>query len=197
MPARQRLEFFRRKLCGPRLQKGCLRHGTRCTWSPGTQSWQWWKWVFYLKLFMRPRVNEIGVFTGTSTRRLETGWSLQPLKSLYTFTQTAKWWLLLVMLTNCLGCASNEDAQLQCDLKWSCCTLSCRQITARVRPELQSCQVAELLILAKSPSCESLLRDSARLGQPWGWTLYTKPRLHHDCHPRLMRPSASCPVGNM
>ena len=37
---------------------------------------------------------------------------------------------------------------------------------ARVRPESPSRRVAEPLILAESPSRESRLRDSARLGQP-------------------------------
>ena len=49
--------------------------------------------------FLRPRVSEICLLTGTSTRRSEAGWSLQPLKSLYIFTQTAKWWQRLAMLT--------------------------------------------------------------------------------------------------
>ena len=49
------------------------------------------------------RVNENSLLTGTSTRSSETGWSLQPLKSLYMFTQTAKWWQLQSVLAN-LGC---------------------------------------------------------------------------------------------
>ena len=40
----------------------------------------WWKCVFSLKFFLRPRLSEIGLLKGTSTRRSETGWSLQPLK---------------------------------------------------------------------------------------------------------------------
>ena len=35
---------------------------------------------------------DIGLLTDTSTRRSETRWILQPLKSLSTFTRTAKLW---------------------------------------------------------------------------------------------------------
>ncbi len=68
--------------------------------SPGGQSWQWWECVFSLKSFMRHRASETGLLTGTSTQRSETGWILQPLKSLSMFTQTAKWLQQLVMLTS-------------------------------------------------------------------------------------------------
>jgi len=64
------------------------------------KNWQWWECVFCLRLFLRPHANEIGLLPGTSTRRSETGWSLQPLKSLYMFTQTAKWWQQVAILTN-------------------------------------------------------------------------------------------------
>ncbi len=42
----------------------------------------------------RPRASENGLLTGTSTPRSVTGLSLQPLKSVYTFSQIAKcqWW---------------------------------------------------------------------------------------------------------
>ena len=33
---------------------------------PGTQDWKWRERVFSLKLFLRPRVSEIGLLTGTS-----------------------------------------------------------------------------------------------------------------------------------
>ena len=68
--------------------------------SPGGQSWRWWECVFSLKSFMRHRASETGLLTGTSTQRSETGWILQPLKSLSMFTQTAKWLQQLVMLTS-------------------------------------------------------------------------------------------------
>jgi hypothetical protein len=65
------------------------------------QSWRWWECVFSLKSFLLHRAREIGLLTGTSTQRSETGWILQPLKSLFTmFTQTAKWLQQLVMLTS-------------------------------------------------------------------------------------------------
>ena len=50
-----------------------------------------WHPVFTLKLFLSPRVSETGLLKGTSTRRSEIGLSLQPLNSLYMFSQTAKW----------------------------------------------------------------------------------------------------------
>ena len=42
--------------------------------------------MFSLKLFlrrMRPRMSEIGLLTGTSTRRLETGWTTEKLVYVY------------------------------------------------------------------------------------------------------------------
>ena len=36
--------ILQKKLCWPRLQKGCLRHGTCCMGSPGIQSWQLKGW---------------------------------------------------------------------------------------------------------------------------------------------------------
>ena len=94
-------------------------------------------------------VFEICLLTGTSTLISETGWSLQPLKACIcllkqqndgsnSVTSNAN---ELKMLS--LGCASNEDAQFQCDSKQSFCTLSCWRITDRARPELPSCQVAK------------------------------------------------------
>ena len=71
--------------------------------SPGGQRWRWLECVFSLKSFMRYRASETGLLTGTSTQRSETGWILQPLKSLSMFTQTAKWLPQLVMLT-CSRC---------------------------------------------------------------------------------------------
>ena len=56
--------------------------------------------MFSLKLFLSPQVSEIGLLTGTFTRRSEAGWSLQTLESVHMFTQTAKWWQLLALLTN-------------------------------------------------------------------------------------------------
>ena len=44
--------------------------------------------------------SEPSLLTGTSTRRSAIVWSLQPLKSLSTFNQTAKWWRRLSMPTN-------------------------------------------------------------------------------------------------
>jgi hypothetical protein len=49
------------------------------------------------KSFLRPCASETGLLTGISTRRSETGWILQPLRSLSMFTQTAKWQQRLVM----------------------------------------------------------------------------------------------------
>jgi len=107
-----------------------------------------------LKLFLRPLVSRIGLLTGTSTRRSETGLSLQPLKSLFMFTPTAKWSQRLAMLTNS-RCLLGILKMLEPE-----------RYGARVRPESPSRRVAESLILAESPSRESRLRDSARLGQP-------------------------------
>ena len=61
---------------------------------------RWWECVCSLKSFLRPRASETGLLTGTSTPRSVTGLSLQPLRSLYTFTQIAKWWQRLVMPTS-------------------------------------------------------------------------------------------------
>ena len=65
---------------------------TRCASGPGAQSWQWWECALSLRLFLRLRVSELSLLTGTSTRRSETGWSLQPLKSVRMFTRAAKLW---------------------------------------------------------------------------------------------------------
>ena len=86
-----------------------------------TQRWQWWKYLFSLKLFLRPRVNEIGLFTGTSTRKSEIGWSLQPLKYVY---------------SNSKMVAATRDANELRMLVWAV-------RTARVRPESPSRRVAE------------------------------------------------------
>ena len=137
-----------RKLCGSRLQKGHLRHGTRSTWSAGTQSW-----------------------------------SLQPLKSLYVFTQIAKWWQQLVMLTNS-RCLLGLCINWRCSAAmWPQVILLCTALRAgqSLGERGPSRRVAKSLILAESQSRESRLWDSARLCQPCWAHMAVKPACTHAC----------------
>ncbi len=70
--------------------------------SPGGQSWRWRECVFSLKSFMRHRASETGLLTGTSTHRSETGWILQPLKSLSMFTAKSLQQLVMLTSSRCL-----------------------------------------------------------------------------------------------
>ena len=79
--------------------------------------------MFSLKLFLRPRVNENGLLTGTSTRSSETGWSLQPLKSLYS----------VYVYSNSKMVAATRDAN---ELKMLAWAVHLMKSTAAMRPHV-------------------------------------------------------------
>ena len=159
----RRLGFFTKIQCGSTLRKCHQGHGVRFMQSPGTLFW-----VLVRK-------------TGLTTWRSKTGWSLQPLKCLYLFTQIAKWWQWLVMLTNsrCLrwiikmleqSCSvitsdpAAYDSTAWSELGWD----PSRQVS-----QLSS---SKQLILADSQSHYLLLHDSAWLGKPLSWSLCASQR---------------------
>jgi hypothetical protein len=66
---------------------------------PGRRAWSA-RWHIHSKIRNRLDPAYTDTDTHTHTHTHITGWILQLLKSLSTFTQTAKWWQRLVMLTS-------------------------------------------------------------------------------------------------